>query len=460
VSDVGAGALSRRNRARTYLLAAGLSGAAVVGVVVGADFESVSNELIPLSTWAAAAVLADALVVQVARSAALSMSLPVTLAAALVLSPPCAALVALLATWSRAERRRRDMAVVLFNRVQVALATLSAALVASALGSDPLSWPDVLIVSAAALAADAATNASMMLPYICLNEVIGPAGAARVLLGDRPAYNSLVYVSSALTGPVIALSYVAGGSVAMLASLAGIVLGGQALLESQRATHLTEAIQDKDAVIRSATDRIVSERRDERTTLAGELHDDVLPALFKVHLMGQVVKHDLSSGRLLELEEDVASLLDATEVAQSSIRGVVGGLRSSPLGPGGLAGAIRRVAEQLNALSSPPIDLELVEVGASDRAQLIALQVIREALTNAAKYSKAQTIRVTVAHEEGRLDVAVADDGCGFDPASDHEVHFGLVLMRERVEASGGTFLLDARLGQGVTVVASIPDRL
>ena len=51
--------------------------------------------------------------------------------------------------------------------------------------------------------------------------------------------------------------------------------------------------------------------------LAGELHDEVLPALFKVHLMGQVLKQDLASGQLLQLEEDLPGLLDATLVAQA-----------------------------------------------------------------------------------------------------------------------------------------------
>jgi hypothetical protein len=39
--------------------------------------------------------------------------------------------------------------------------------------------------------------------------------------------------------------------------------------------------------------------------VAGDLHDDVLPALFKVHLMGEVLKQDLASGRLLDLDDDL-----------------------------------------------------------------------------------------------------------------------------------------------------------
>ena len=74
-----------------------------------------------------------------------------------------------------------------------------------------------------------------------------------------------------------------------------------------------------------ATDSLANERRDERQVLAGELHDEVLP-LFKVHLMGQVLRQDLDSGRQI-----LPELLTATEMAQSAIRDVVRGLRGAKL---------------------------------------------------------------------------------------------------------------------------------
>ena len=46
--------------------------------------------------------------------------------------------------------------------------------------------------------------------------------------------------------------------------------------------------------------------------VAGELHDEVLPPLFKVHLMGQVLRQDLDSGQLLNLDCDLPELLSAT----------------------------------------------------------------------------------------------------------------------------------------------------
>ena len=110
------------------------------------------------------------------------------------------------------------------------------------LGADATAWPAILPIGLVALAADTLLNAAFMLPYICLVEGLRPFTSAGLLLGGRPAYNALVYLSAGLTGPVIALSYESAGVLGLIASLAGIVLGGQALLESQRVAHLSEAI--------------------------------------------------------------------------------------------------------------------------------------------------------------------------------------------------------------------------
>jgi signal transduction histidine kinase len=89
----------------------------------------------------------------------------------------------------------------------------------------------------------------------------------------------------------------------------------------------------------------------------------------------------------------------------------------------------------------------------------VAFQVVREALSNAARYAKASHVWVTAHTHDATLFVAVRDDGCGFDarPIASPEGHFGIDLMRERVQALGGSLVIDSRLGFGTTVSASIP---
>src|SRR5205823_7111867 len=134
---------------------------------------------------------------------------------------------------------------------------------------------------------------------------------------------------------------------------------------------------------------------------------EVLPPLFKVHLMGQVIRRDLDSGRLLDLDQDLPELLSATEVAQEAIRSLVGDLLRSPLGPDGLLGTIRLLASQLEDQTSARIELALSDVNASNLAQLLAYQVVREALNNAVHHSNAQVIRIRTTQDVSRVRVVV-----------------------------------------------------
>jgi signal transduction histidine kinase len=217
-------------------------------------------------------------------------------------------------------------------------------------------------------------------------------------------------------------------------------------------------IRDKDEALRDVQGQILDERRDERLALAGELHDEVLPPLFKVHLMGQVLRQELHTGRLLELDDDLPELLAATEAAQKAIRDLLRDLRRSQLGPGGLAETIRLLANQLEGAGSARVSLDLQPTTASHLIQLLAYQVVREALMNASRHAKASCIDVRLRQEDGFVRLVVKDDGIGFDPTTvDRDHHFGLQLIAERVEAARGTVLIHSQLGGGTTVSATLP---
>jgi two-component system NarL family sensor kinase len=221
-------------------------------------------------------------------------------------------------------------------------------------------------------------------------------------------------------------------------------------------------LEDKNEALRDVESQMLSERRDERLALAGELHDEVLPPLFKVHLMGQVLRQDLIAGRLLDLDDDLPELLSATEAAQEAIRVLVRDLRRSQLGPGGLTATLTLLASQLESAGSARIRLDLGAVEASQISELLAYQIAREAMNNAARHSKATAIEVRLWQEgSGLVRLLVKDNGVGFDPSSvDRNHHFGLQLIGERVEAARGTVAIDSKLGRGTVVSAVLPPEM
>ena len=208
----------------------------------------------------------------------------------------------------------------------------------------------------------------------------------------------------------------------------------------------------------TARARVADERRDERLTLAAGIHDEVLPPLYKVHLMGQVVKHDFASGRLLDLESDVPDLLQAVDSADTALRDLVHDLRNSRIGPGGLLETLRLAVRDAESQTNARVELQAEPIGGSALTHLLVYQLAKEALANAIKHSRARVIRVGLREDDQAIRLSVDDDGCGFDLRSvDQATHFGLQIMRERTEIAGGEMAVDSWPGEGTHVVVKLP---
>jgi signal transduction histidine kinase len=290
----------------------------------------------------------------------------------------------------------------------------------------------------------------------------GRAGWKQVLSGfwgAEPAASLGIYALTCLIAPLMAHVYEDWGAWALLTCTAVLVPIRTALVRIQSLGATTELIRVRDAEIESVNESALAGRRDERLTLAGDLHDEVLPALFKVHLMGEVLKQDLASGRLLDLDDDLPELLGATSEAQDAVRRVVGELRTARSAVRDVSKTIRSLADQLENDANPRIRLRLCELESGERSALVMVQVAREALVNSSRYSGAELIEVELREsQDGFAELSIRDDGRGFDMGCvDTSRHFGLQLMKERVEAVGGRLLVESSPGTGTTVLAWIP---
>jgi signal transduction histidine kinase len=442
-----------------------ISSAAILttlAVAVAADWAWITSNAPTIVLWASVAVAADLMFVRVGKGVTLSMSLPVTLAAALLFPMAAAVLIAFLGCLDPMELRGESSVTrAVFNRCQVALSTFAAAIMFHLLHIAPDDWPVIAVASVLALLADFAVNAAFVVPTVILRDHTPPLSAVRLLFGSAPLASVALYLSMGIMAPLVATVYLSSGGWALVCSLVPLALARATLVRAERLHEVAERVAEKDEALRRSTETVGLERRDERMALAGELHDDVLPTLFKVSLMGRVLKEDLEAGRLLDLDLDVPELLSAIDWAQAGVRRLVGNLRRSSLGPGGLATTIRLLADDLQSSGASPIRLEVEHIDGSDEALLVLYQVAKEALTNAAKYSQSRDIAVRAWSEgsEGRL--LVIDSGVGFEISRvDARDHFGLQLMKERVESRGGRLVVESRLGGGTTIAATVPLRL
>jgi signal transduction histidine kinase len=389
----------------------------------------------------------------------LSFSYPVLLAAAFIYDPTAGAIVAFVGTVDPRELRREITLINgLFNRCQITLSVMAASTVFHSMGGSHLRWPLVLGVGVLALAADMVVNAILVGAGVRLRHQVDWRSLAESLVMGRPRYFVVTYGLYGLSAVIFRELFTLYGFWAFAAFAIPIVLGHEVFAHGERLSQTTLELEATGKALADVSQAIAEERRDERAKVAESLHDEILQQLHHVHLMGEVLRHDLASGRLLDLEHDLPELLVATEGAAESIRSVIRDLRSSSVGKGGLTPTVGLLVEELTSRYQIPIEAELSDVGGSPQIQLLVYQVAREALQNAVKHSGARNIRVQLYRNGSTIHLNVQDDGCGFVlRVVDRTQHFGLQLMKERLNMVGGRLEIVSSKGAGTRVSAQFP---
>jgi len=230
-----------------------------------------------------------------------------------------------------------------------------------------------------------------------------------------------------------------------LAEQAGLVVANARLTADLEAR--LEAIGRQAAELRASRQRIVAAQDEERRRLERNIHDGAQQHLValavKLRLARTVLQRDPAKGHamLSELRRQVDAAID-------TIRSLSLGVYPPLLEDQGLAAALAAqyttsglpVRMRSDGLDRYPIEIEAA-----------VYFCVLEALQNAAKYAGASTITVTLDDRAGVLGFMVADDGAGFEPAS-NGAGTGLAGMRDRLAVFGGTIDVTSAPGDGTVV--------
>jgi len=196
--------------------------------------------------------------------------------------------------------------------------------------------------------------------------------------------------------------------------------------------------------------RIVETADETRQRIERDLHDGAQQRLVSTILTLRAAQMSLGDG-----SESAAVLveraLESIESANEELRELSRGIHPAILRKGGLVRALKMVARR----SSVPVTLDVpTDVRLPEHTEVTAYFVISEALTNAVKHSRASTLRVAVEAVDGELQISVGDDGVGgADPARGS----GLIGLRDRVEAAGGTLAIQSPPGKGTHLTVKLP---
>jgi two-component system sensor histidine kinase NreB len=197
--------------------------------------------------------------------------------------------------------------------------------------------------------------------------------------------------------------------------------------------------------------RVIRAQEDERKRIARELHDGLAQELLLVQI-------ELRKSKYLGPQEKDAAIDEASERLRQCMRhisSITADLRPESLDELGLAAAISAHCVQVQRGFGVRVDRDVRDVGPLSSDVMTALyRIYQEAISNACKYSRSDSVSVSLRREGDEVELAVRDFGVGFDPGAPtvRGGGLGLLGMRERVDALGGTLTIESRLGAGTEV--------
>ncbi|MCW2749002.1 MAG: hypothetical protein JWR83_112 [Aeromicrobium sp.] len=196
---------------------------------------------------------------------------------------------------------------------------------------------------------------------------------------------------------------------------------------------------------------------EERLQIARELHDVVAHHISLINVQAGVALH-IVDRRPEQAETALQAIKDASKEALVELRSLVGILRdddeAAPRTPTGTLASLDDLVERsghAGLVVTKTVEGFARPLGSS--VELAALRIVQEAITNVVRHSGATRATITLAYAERDLTVTVEDDGRGLTTGDGT----GIVGMRERAEALGGTLSVGAGSPNGVRVRAVLP---
>ena len=242
---------------------------------------------------------------------------------------------------------------------------------------------------------------------------------------------------------------------------------GQALgmvitdLSEQKRKQFAE-IKQAEAMRRLVLERTLTVQEEERRRIARELHDEA-GQLLTALLVGLRTLED--ARKLADVKIQGQRLREITAQAIDEVGRLARGLHPTVLDDHGLGVALSRYAAEYSKTHKIAVDLTLNELDSSNLSlavQFALYRILQEALTNVAKHSGAKAVSIRSARLAEAVEVAVTDDGCGFDvkTVAVSSPRLGIESMRERAAMLGGTItFIPQRKGTKILVRVPLVDQ-
>jgi signal transduction histidine kinase len=205
--------------------------------------------------------------------------------------------------------------------------------------------------------------------------------------------------------------------------------------------------------------QLLTQSLQEKIRLGRDLHDGIIQSLYAVGLTLESVR------ALFRSDPDEASRrLDQSRAginaAIRDVRAYITGLAPENLRRAGFAHALETLIGELQAGRNTRFDVKIDDDAAAlltPEQSLHALQIAREAVSNALRHGGASFITLRVHKSDREVCLMVQDNGIGFDPATRRGGGHGLGNMQARADALHATLRVTSQPGEGARVIATLP---
>jgi CheY-like chemotaxis protein len=225
---------------------------------------------------------------------------------------------------------------------------------------------------------------------------------------------------------------------------------------------LNDTLVRKQQLLRRVASQLTVTEQHERKRLATDLHDYLAQLMVLGRLkVGQTRLRTLSDPTLATLLDEIDDIFSK---ALAYTRTLMAELSPPVLRDLGLLAAFTWLAEQFSKQHALTVDLQLPQehLFVSEDQAFLLYRSVQELLLNVVKHARTShaMLACTVGLNE-ELHICVTDQGRGFDllvlDTKTANEHFGLVSIRERMEAMGGWFQAESAPGRGTTITLGLP---
>jgi signal transduction histidine kinase len=220
-----------------------------------------------------------------------------------------------------------------------------------------------------------------------------------------------------------------------------------------------EKLRKSEGELRALSSKLMKVEERERKRIARELHDSIGQYLTAIKFNAENILT-----RLLQKDDETAieTLQTGIPLIQQTIeevRRIMMDLRPTILDDLGIIATISWFCREFQIVfGNIKVEKQILlnEYQIPEPLKIIIYRIMQESMNNAAKYSKADLIRVRLKQVKQRIELTIMDNGIGFDTDRKHK-GLGLISMRERIEGSGGILMFRTKAGKGTMIRASWP---